>query len=173
MNQLNDQDLMTRWASCLLSKRINTSCRKFTYKRLEEKLAVRVKKGPQMCSRSRTTFVLLFHFEKKDISPNAILLLCFVPVRENWAGVLKWKNSPYEKWTHVNDQRLVSFFICIHIIDYSDFLHFLDNWLRNQMNGIEERRRRLRQKGRSTLHFSSVVYFEIFHRWSVCEHLSS
>jgi hypothetical protein len=84
--------------------------------------------------------------KKKEISSMLhfiFLLYPSVKIRQVYVN----ENSKYEKWTYVNDQRLVSFFIYItRSRPSSTHSHFLfDNWLRIKWR-IEEESKCLRQK---------------------------
>ena len=116
MNQLNDQDSMTRWARCLLSNRINlylySYCIKFVSKRLEEKLEQWGSPGyTQMCTRSRTTLLVLWLEERKRyISSNvAFLFFCTRPWKLGRCIEIKIVNMRNEHMSMIKDWFLFSY----------------------------------------------------------------
>jgi len=116
---------MTRWASCLLSKRINIDIKINMWTIFKEVSKVRVKKVHRcVCAWSRMIFLFFscyFKSEKKKKKNESnkkkttiylssyIFVFCTRPCKIG--RCILNENSKYEKWTYVNDQRLVSFFI--------------------------------------------------------------
>jgi hypothetical protein len=145
---------------------------KFMCEWLRTKLEFRVKKVHR-CAHNQGQCFFHFYYSKKDISRmlHFIFLFFLLYSSVKIGQVYSNQNSKYEKWTYVNDQRLVSFFIHLYrrrlLISF-----FFDNWLQIKWR-IGEESKCLRQKLNQFFCFIFLLSIQDIHRWSVCEHLSS